>query len=189
MSLGLVLLLTACTGVDAPTPQMITAEAVQPWEHKLAWEGLIIQVPAQATFKPFPSVAAPATNGLPLIAAGAITYSSPAATTDGAEWYGPSLMLFRFAGSAAEWIDLERKASQPQAVGSPPRRVIEESIQPRTIAGKPGLAYQFAASPAIEQTMEQYAVKLTDEQLLVIVTQDTQNPTYQSVIDTLQPQP
>lgn len=98
-------------------------------------------------------------------------------------------MIFRFAGSAADWIDLERQASQPQAVGSPPRRVIEESVQPRTIAGKSGLAYRFASSAPNGPTMEQYAVKLTDEQLLVIVTQDAQNPTYQSVIDALQPQP
>lgn len=36
--------------------------------------------------------------------------------------------------------------------------------------------------------MEQYVVKLDDERLLVIVTQDLQNPAYQAVIDTLQMQ-
>lgn len=205
IGLSLVVLLPACTIVDTPAPQSTTTLAVQPSaaarqaasaasqdptaEHKLAWEGLIIQVPAQATFQPLESVAASATHGLPLVLAGAITYSAPSVTTDGAEWYGPSFMLFRFTGTAADWIALERRASQPQAVGSPPRRVIEESVQPRTIAGKPGLAYQFDLSSPAQQTMEQYAVKLDDERLLVIVTQDTQNPTYQAVIDTLQMQP
>lgn len=84
LGLGLVALLSACNAVDTPAPQP-SAAVVAPsqdreTEHKLAWEGLIIQVPARATFQPLPSVAAPATNGLPLVAAGAITYSDPAAT-------------------------------------------------------------------------------------------------------------
>lgn len=202
ISLGLVVLLPSCTLTDAPSPEAITAAIVQTStpapeavvettqvagvEHKVAWESLIITVPAQAMFHSMPSVAAPATHGLPLIAAAGLTYPTP--PTDGVELNGPNFMLFQFDGTAEDWIELERKDQQPQSVSSTPITVIEESVQPRTIAGIQGLAYQFDLRSQEGNIIEHYAVKLNDEQLLVIVMLDAENPTYQSVINTLQRQ-
>lgn len=201
VGLGLVVLLPSCTLTNDTSPESVTSAIVQPpdtareaaggtsqatgAEHKIAWEGLIITVPAQATLQPLSSVAAPATNGLPLIAAGTITYPTPA--PDGTEWYGPRFILFQFDGSAEEWLALERQL-RPQSVGSPRIRVIEESVQPRTIAGSQGLAYRFDTGVQDDNIAEHYAVKLAEDQLLVIVTLNVENPTYQSVIDSLQRQ-
>lgn len=200
IGLGLVVLLPSCTLTEAPAPEGITTAIVQPStpasqavaetspaagaEHKVAWENVIIQVPAQATFHSMPSVAAPATHGLPLIAAAGITYPTP--PTDDTELSGPNFMLFQFDGTAEDWIELERHDQQPQSVSSTPITVIEGSVQPRTIAGKQGLAYQLDNGSEETKIMEYYAVKLAEDQLLVIVTFDNQNPTYQSVINTLQ---
>ena len=202
IGLGLVVLLPSCTLTEAPTPAGVTAAIVQPStpaaqavaattpatgaEHKVAWESLIITVPAQATFHSMPSVAAPATHGLPLIAAAGLTYPTP--STDGTALNGPNFMLFQFDGTAEDWIELERQGQQPQSVGSPPIAVLEEAVQPRTIAGKQGLAYQLDTGAQDEKIIEHYAVKLAADQLLVIVTLDAGNPTYQSVINTLQRQ-
>ena len=202
IGLGLIVLLPSCTLTDAPAPEGITAAIVDPStpapeaaagtsqdpgaEHKVAWEGLIIQVPAQASFKIGTSVAAPVTNGLPLITTGSIVYSTP--SEDGAVRSSPYFMIFEFDGTAEDWLDLERPGDPPQSVGSPPIRVIEESVQPRTIAGIQGLAYRFDTDSQDGKIIEHYAVKLAEDQLLVIVTLDAENPADQSVINTLQQQ-
>lgn len=201
IGLGLVVLLPSCTLTESPTLEGVTAAIVQAStpapeaagtnqdaraEHKVAWESLIIQVPAQASFKIGTSVAAPVTNGLPLITTGSIVYSTP--SEDGAVRSSPSFMIFEFDGTAEDWLDLERQGDPPQSVGSPPIRVIEESVQPRTIAGIQGLAYQFDIDSQDGKIIEHYAVKLAEDQLLVIVTLDAEHPTDQSVINTLQRQ-
>ncbi|MBV9790474.1 MAG: hypothetical protein JOZ51_19940 [Chloroflexi bacterium] len=198
IGLGLVLLLPSCTLTNDTSPESVTSAIVQPStpapeavaattpvdaaEHKLAWESLIIKVPELASFQSLPSVAAPVTNGLPLIAAGTFMYP------EGIDMYGPNLMIFEFEGTVEEWLDLERAGDIPHDIASKPFHMLEESVKPRTIAGKQGFAYQFDVPPQDGKIAESYAVKLDDKQLLVIVTGDIRNSTYQSVINTLKRQ-
>ncbi|KAB8142852.1 hypothetical protein F8S13_11370 [Chloroflexia bacterium SDU3-3] len=161
------------------TPIGIASPAVlaDGWR-RFPWQKIVIDLPPISTWQEHTSGSLVFSDTL-VIDQGAITY--PAADSGVEGPYGPTFALVRFPGSLDDWIDAERQRNLP---GNP---VDEPTIEHRELAGTQAVAYQRAIKGV--GTIEYYALKVDPEQLLWISVEDTENKTYNEVLDRLSIQP
>ena len=151
----------------------ISPPLLETWQ-TYEWQDLVIPIPPKAQWLPS-NPADISANHVSVLAAGAISY--PTITGSVELPYGPSFAILQFAGSLDDWLDLERRNSP---AGNP---LEENSIRDTIQAGLPAKAYRHAVTGT--GVTESYAIKMTQDKLLWITTQDAQDTTYQQVIDRL----
>lgn len=146
---------------------------LETWQ-SYAWQNLVIPIPPKAQWLPL-NPGDISANHVPVVAAGALSY--PTITGSVELPYGPSFVILRFTGSLDEWLDLERRNSP---AGNP---IDEKSIRDTIQIGLPAKSYRHAVTGT--GLTEHYAVKISQDKLLWITTQDAQDTRYQQVLDQL----
>jgi hypothetical protein len=151
----------------------ISPALLETWQ-SYAWQDLVIPIPPKAQWLPLNPADIPA-NHVSVVAAGAISYPTIMGSVELP--YGPSFVILQFTGSLDDWLDLERRNSP---AGNP---IEENSIRDIIQIGLPAKGYRHAVTGT--GLTEYYAMKIAQDKLLWITTQDAQDTRYQQVIDRL----
>lgn len=160
------------TTLASPTARI---QLLPNWQ-TVAWQGLIIPVPPNSVWET-PVLNREQINGVSVAMSGALTY--PTSTAPVERPYGPDFTILAFIGSLNEWLDLERRNETSKAGNT----VQEQTIREIMIAGRQAKAYQRAVIGTGQ--IEYYVLKLNNDKLLFITSDDAENDTYRRVIDGL----
>lgn len=166
---------TPVSTASVPTATVIQETQVlsDGWS-RIRWEGVSIAIPPQGQWQPNVPLNAQFQD-TKVLSTGQITYPASIGTVEGLN--GPTFAILSFTGSLTDWLQVEKRRNLP---GNP---VDDQTIRYPTLAGTQAVAYQRAVKGV--GTTEYYALKLNQNRLLWIMTENTESQLYQRVLDRL----
>lgn len=161
------------TAVNAPAEPTATAVSPDAW-FGVDWENIHFAIPPQSTWQQSNELDIKLAEGK-VISSGRVVYPEEKTAIEGLQ--GPTFVMILFPSSVDEWLKLEQERDVPD------NPVDMLTIRRQEIAGVSAIAYQRAVKGVA--TIEYYALKVDNERLLWIITEDTENEIYKAIIRSL----